>query len=233
MKNLSIENQGMLKMLEHLYTLLEDGKQIPFHCIRDKIGIESKYWVKLINGGIIERLGFPSKPLYRWVSIKPNIYMANETLKDVSDYTDIDKEKETIVKSYLKDDIISRAELLFPYENNNMAQFQNDQNKKNIVKKSEQFIKPTIDQISLYCSIRNNGINPNQFYDYYQSNGWKVGGAKMKDWMSAIRYWERRKTMPVINKFKELRDYTTEELLAELKRRGGSGSLVFSKQYDV
>ena len=32
------------------------------------------------------------------------------------------------------------------------------------------------------------------FYDYFTSNGWKVGGkAVMKDWKAAARNWVRRK----------------------------------------
>ena len=30
------------------------------------------------------------------------------------------------------------------------------------------------------------------FFDFYQSNGWKVGKNKMKDWKAALRGWSRR-----------------------------------------
>ena len=30
------------------------------------------------------------------------------------------------------------------------------------------------------------------FFDHYQSNGWKVGRAEMKDWRAAVRNWARR-----------------------------------------
>ena len=30
------------------------------------------------------------------------------------------------------------------------------------------------------------------FFDHYQSNGWKVGRAAMKDWRAAVRNWARR-----------------------------------------
>lgn len=29
------------------------------------------------------------------------------------------------------------------------------------------------------------------FYDYYESNGWRVGKTPMKDWQAAIRNWVR------------------------------------------
>lgn len=53
------------------------------------------------------------------------------------------------------------------------------------------FTKPTIDEIQDYCIERNNNVNAEQFYDYYESNGWKVGKNSMKDWKAAVRTWER------------------------------------------
>ena len=38
---------------------------------------------------------------------------------------------------------------------------------------------------------RKNNIDPNQFYDFYESKNWFVGKNKMKDWQAAIRTWER------------------------------------------
>lgn len=58
------------------------------------------------------------------------------------------------------------------------------------------FQKPTIDEIRVYCSERNNGINAESFYDFYESKGWKIGSSPMKDWKSAVRNWERRRNAP-------------------------------------
>ena len=54
------------------------------------------------------------------------------------------------------------------------------------------FVKPTVEQIAEYCKERHNGINAQDFYDYYESCGWVVGrcAKRMKDWQSAVRYWE-------------------------------------------
>lgn len=54
------------------------------------------------------------------------------------------------------------------------------------------FAKPTIDEIQQYCSERNNGINAEAFYDFYESKDWYVGKNKMKDWKACIRTWETR-----------------------------------------
>jgi len=57
--------------------------------------------------------------------------------------------------------------------------------------KRKTFTKPTIDEIQDYCIERKNNVNAEQFYDYYESNGWKVGKNSMKDWKAAVRTWER------------------------------------------
>ena len=57
--------------------------------------------------------------------------------------------------------------------------------------KRKRFEKPTLSEIEQYCIERNNNINAEQFFDYYESNGWKVGKNSMKDWKAAVRTWER------------------------------------------
>lgn len=57
--------------------------------------------------------------------------------------------------------------------------------------KIKRFIKPTIDEIRTYCLERNNSVDSQRFYDYYESNGWKVGKNPMKDWKASVRTWER------------------------------------------
>ena len=66
-----------------------------------------------------------------------------------------------------------------------------DNKPKTNVSKSK-FKKPTLEEVQQYCDERNNNINPEQFIDYYEANGWKVGKNSMKDWKAAIRTWEKR-----------------------------------------
>jgi len=54
--------------------------------------------------------------------------------------------------------------------------------------------KPSIEDIKQYCLQRNNGIDAEQFFDFYESKNWYVGKNKMKNWQAAIRTWEKRKT---------------------------------------
>lgn len=57
--------------------------------------------------------------------------------------------------------------------------------------KRKRFEKPTLSEIEQYCIERKNNVNAEQFFDYYESNGWKVGKNSMKDWKAAVRTWER------------------------------------------
>ncbi len=57
---------------------------------------------------------------------------------------------------------------------------------------SSRFQKPSIDEIRQYCISRNNRVDPDQFFNFYESKGWVVGKTPMKDWRAAVRTWEKR-----------------------------------------
>ena len=59
------------------------------------------------------------------------------------------------------------------------------------VQKRKTFKPPTLDEVRAYCTERGNTVNPEQWFDHYTSNGWKVGKNTMKDWKAAVRTWER------------------------------------------
>ena len=53
------------------------------------------------------------------------------------------------------------------------------------------FTPPSIDEVSAYCTERNNGIDPQHFVDFYEAKGWMVGKNKMKDWKAALANWNK------------------------------------------
>lgn len=57
--------------------------------------------------------------------------------------------------------------------------------------KKKRFIKPTLEEIKQYCIERGNKVDAQHFFDYYESNGWRVGKNSMKNWQAAVRTWER------------------------------------------
>lgn len=52
-------------------------------------------------------------------------------------------------------------------------------------------IPPSVDMVREYCESRNNGIDAEEFCDFYASKGWMIGKNKMKDWQGAVRTWEK------------------------------------------
>lgn len=57
--------------------------------------------------------------------------------------------------------------------------------------KRKRFEKPTLSEIKAYCIERGNKVDAQHFFDYYESNGWRVGKNSMKNWQAAVRTWER------------------------------------------
>lgn len=60
-------------------------------------------------------------------------------------------------------------------------------------KPSPRFIKPTVEEIRAYCTERQNHLDAQSFFDFYESKGWMIGKDKMKDWRACIRTWEQRR----------------------------------------
>ena len=66
--------------------------------------------------------------------------------------------------------------------------------KENIKRKV--FKKPTLDELKEYCLSSSLSVDYQYFYDYYESNGWKVGKNPMKDWKATLRNWDRKNKKP-------------------------------------
>jgi hypothetical protein len=69
--------------------------------------------------------------------------------------------------------------------------------------KAKRFVKPNVEDIIDYCNERNNYVDAQKFYDYYSSNGWKVGKNPMKDWKAAVRTWEKNTEAPSKSKVEQ------------------------------
>lgn len=47
-----------------------------------------------------------------------------------------------------------------------------------------------------YCLERGYAVDAERFFDYYESKGWVVGKAPMKDWKAAVRNWAAKRENP-------------------------------------
>lgn len=176
---------------------------IPANVRYDK---ELKDKAKLLYGEIV---ALSDKQGYCYAS---NKYFAE--LYEVSTTTISTLIKNLVEKGYIESEIIYKEgtkEILnrylkifkYPYlkkfkypikenlkDNNTSINNTSINKKENIKRKS--FTKPTIEEIKQYCDERNNSINAEAFYDFYESKDWYVGKNKMKDWKACVRTWEKR-----------------------------------------
>lgn len=94
--------------------------------------------------------------------------------------TAVDKDKEIDKEIEIDKDFTSMQ------ESNNKSNSNSNSSKK--------FIKPTLLEIAEYAKSINFSINPEKFFDYYESRGWLIGKSKMKDWKAAIRTWKHKQS---------------------------------------
>ena len=71
----------------------------------------------------------------------------------------------------------------------------------------EKFVKPTVDEVAAHVRAKGYTFDPLSFWNYYESNGWKVGRNTMKSWTSACVTWQRKESDP---RFREVVDRTEE-----------------------
>ncbi len=81
--------------------------------------------------------------------------------------------------------------------------------------KRTRFVSPPLEHIQIYFQEKNHSkTEAERFFNYYESNGWLVGGkTKMKDWKAAARNW-----MLNIDKF-ETKSTTLERKALSLSKR--------------
>ena len=130
-------------------------------------------------------------------------------------YPDVVNKFTTYLENLTEGSKYSKQGYLENYEDNNISI--NNININNI--KHSKFIKPTIEEINKYCEERQNHINAENFYNFYESKGWKIGKNSMKDWKACIRTWEQRNNnnLPKWVETKYVKEETTKEDLQELE----------------
>lgn len=87
--------------------------------------------------------------------------------------------------------------------------------------------KPTIAEIQAYIMEKGYDVDALHFFDYYESNGWRVGKNPMKDWKAAVRTWARNQKPnhygnTSATKEQQERDYirNSAEFLASIDPKG-------------
>jgi hypothetical protein len=91
-----------------------------------------------------------------------------------------------------------------PLTNNQQATNKQLTTNKNDKKERMLFIVPSLQEVTAYCQERNNNVDSQKFFDFYESKGWMVGKNKMKDWKAAVRTWEDKSKSNQVEEPKEL-----------------------------
>lgn len=92
------------------------------------------------------------------------------------------------------------GELVSPQSEHNNIEDNIDISYRDIDKKSRaKFVKPSIEEVAVYCQQRGNGIDAEEFVSHYNANGWMVGKTPMKDWRAAVITWEKKRAGTPIN----------------------------------
>ena len=89
-------------------------------------------------------------------------------------------------------------------------------------KSSSHFQKPSLDEIRQYCISRGNKIDPEQFFNFYESKGWIIGKSPMKDWRAAVRTWEKREKEIPQRKRESLKESVLEHNLKVMDQMYGT-----------
>ena len=86
----------------------------------------------------------------------------------------------------------------------------------------ENFVKPTVDEVAAHVCEKGYTFDPVAFWNYYESNGWKVGRNTMKSWTSACVTWQRKegKACPTSDEAQCAQDARRNFLLAEIEQLG-------------
>ena len=59
--------------------------------------------------------------------------------------------------------------------------------------KRKRFVPPTLEEVQAYCKERNNNVDAQRFFDYYEQGGWKDSkGNPVKNWKQKLITWENK-----------------------------------------
>lgn len=93
----------------------------------------------------------------------------------------------------------SQTGLPIPYNKTNIE----TNNKKDIIIETpKKFVKPSVEEIRVYCNEKGIRVDAEKFFYYYESKGWMIGKNKMKSWKAAVMTWKKNsETSNVANEF--------------------------------
>ena len=93
------------------------------------------------------------------------------------------------------------------------------------------FRAPSIEDVEAYCKSEGfDQTDADDFVNFYQKKGWRVGKDKMKDWKAAVRNWEnterKRRGLPTIGEMRKAAEKKNREAETIVEYPVGSGRMI-------
>jgi hypothetical protein len=145
-----------------------------------------------ISKGMTDGWFFNTEPnIQKDTTLTP--FQQRRCLKTLKKYQIIQTKRKGIpAKQYFK---INEQQVIKFLNNLSSTNLTSINNIKEIKLTNKYFKKPSVENVTNYCYERNkmgkNNVDPEAFWDFYESKDWFVGKSKMKDWKAAVRNWER------------------------------------------
>lgn len=78
-------------------------------------------------------------------------------------------------------------------------------------KEKKRFAPPSLEEVTAYCRERNSPVDPRQFWEYFNTGGWKDSkGNPVRNWKQKLITWEKYDTKPTAKQDKTFADLYRE-----------------------
>lgn len=94
----------------------------------------------------------------------------------------------SVFESVSESEFVSESESVSVFE----SEFEREVDTSRPVPSKKGFVRPSQDEIKAYVSEKGYTFDPGAFFNFYESNGWKVGKNAMKNWKAACKTWQQR-----------------------------------------
>lgn len=97
------------------------------------------------------------------------------------------------VVSCIKSELCAvKDRVLIEYVNGMYTASQEEEEQEEEKESKKRFVKPAANDVREYMAELKMDDMSQRFFDYYESNGWRVGKNPMKDWKAAVRTWNKQ-----------------------------------------
>lgn len=212
-KNLSLKAKGLLSVMLSLPESWDYSiKGLVAICKENETAIKSTLNELKENGYLKVTKLYPSQT-------KSGRY---EYIYDIYEMPKQDSQKQGIEKQGVENigvEFLGVENIGLNKDTNKLNTKELNTNKENKVR----FKKPTIEELEKYINENNLNVNAPYFYNYYESNGWKVGPNQMEDWKAKLKQWSlkektNKRELPTYHVMEDDNE-GKEEIINSLKER--------------